>query len=73
MKPFNLDENNIMWDQIWNAEDVEIKFVIPKGSTFHERMQAWHLTSLEASKACRIDMNERKIGELKLFNISGEL
>ena len=30
-------------------------------------MKIWHLKHLEASKACRIDMNNRRIAELKLL------
>ena len=44
LKPFKVDEQNIMWDQISNAnEDIEIKFMIPKGATFRERMKIWYL------------------------------
>jgi hypothetical protein len=68
MKPFKVDEQNIMWNQISNAsEDIEIRFTIPKGATFRERMKIWHLKHLEASQACKIDMNQIRVAELKLL------
>ena len=57
MKPFKVGEIEIMWDHISNADDIELKFVIPKGATFRERMKTWHQKHQEASKACRVEMN----------------